>query len=262
MPIVRLENDDGETNEVEVPADAIETRDDEDVVVKKQEDLNKSFSSRANRAKRTTLESVGVNPDKFRGEDGYSVDEDEVFRTLAEKRGIELRDDGKPKGSVKDEELQELRQKASKAESLQEKVQQYEDQIHQTRETELENQLLQNAEGFQSEQAKKTFLREAKARMTYDDDYGWVEAGEDGIAYDAGQPRGPEAVIDDLRDTHNFLFQDTEVKNGPNVQPGGNTGGKRTWTEQEWQEASKRTHEMDADTFQDWDTAREEGRVK
>jgi phosphoribosylaminoimidazole-succinocarboxamide synthase len=38
--------------------------------------------------------------------------------------------------------------------------------------------------------------------------------------------------------------------------------GKRTWTEDEWQDAAKRTHEMDRDTFEDWETAKEEGRVE
>lgn len=37
--------------------------------------------------------------------------------------------------------------------------------------------------------------------------------------------------------------------------------GKRTWTQDEWEEAAGRTHEMDDDTFEDWDSAKREGRV-
>lgn len=141
--------------------------------------------------------------------------DDEFFQEAAKERGIELREDGKPKGSLRDEELQELRQKASKAESLEEQLNEYESQIQETRETKLENKLLQNADGFRNENAKKTFLREAKSRMTYDDEYGWVQKGEEGdISWEAGEPRNPSDVIDDLSETHSFLFQDTEMDGG------------------------------------------------
>lgn len=261
MPIVKLEDEDGTTNEVEVPADNIDTKEDEDVVIKQQEELNKSFSSRATRAERKALEKVGLDPDRFKGEDGYDVDEDTAFQTLAEKRGIELREDGKPKGSVKDEKLQELKQKASKAESLEEKVNQYEQEIQQTREERLENTLLENAPPTAGENAKETFLTMAKREMVWDDEYGWVATDEDGeIAYDAGDPVGPKNVIGQLEDTHDFLFESTEVDGGPNVSPGSNAGGKKTWTEEE--HANANPAKMDDETYQDWLTAADEDRIR
>jgi hypothetical protein len=44
------------------------------------------------------------------------------------------------------------------------------------------------------------------------------------------------------------------------VEPGGSTGGKRTWTEEE--HASADPVEMDEATFQDWKSAEAEGRIK
>ncbi|AFH22431.1 hypothetical protein OSG_eHP25_00050 [environmental Halophage eHP-25] len=259
MPIVTIEDEEGNTNEVEVPTENIKSaEDDADLVIKRQEELNDSFSKRARRAEKSALKDIGIDPENF-----DELNEDEAFRTLAEKRGIELRDDGKPKGSVKDDEIQELKQKASKVDSLKSQLEQYESQIQSTRETELENKLLQKTEGFQGEQAKKTYLREAKTRMSYDDEYGWVETDEDGdILYEAGQPRGVEAVTNDLRETHNFLFKSTEVNGGSSATPGGDSSGKKVWTEQEWENASKRTHQMNDKEFEDWDSAKEEGRVR
>ena len=178
-------------------------------------------------------------------------DSDEFFQEAAQARGIELRDDGRPKGSIADDELKELKQKASKVESLQEQVSEYESQIQETRETKLENKLLQATDGFASEQAKQTFLREAKARMTYDDEYGWAAVDEDGegLKYQAGDAVGPEGVIDQLRETHDFLFADRSANPGPDDDPNPDASDTKTVSKSEYMSKAETMSEQE---FSEW----------
>lgn len=232
---------------IEVDADQVELEDDDPYL--SQDEVDSVVSKRLSRQERQLKEDL--------------KESDEFFQQAAEARGIELRDDGRPKGSVADDELKELKQKASKAESLQEKVSEYEEQIEQTRETELENQLLQAADGFASDQAKKTFLREAKAKMQYDDEFGWAAVDEegDGLRYQAGEPVGPSGVIEDLKETHDFLFADKSAQSGPSDEPtSSTTSGKKTWTEKEHANADPVS--MDQETYEDWSTAADEGRIQ
>ena len=232
---------------LEVDPDQVEVEDEDPYL--SQDEVNNVVSKRLSRQERQLKEDL--------------KEDDEFFQEAAQERGVELREDGRPKGSIADDELKELKQKASKVESLEEKVSEYEEQIQSTRETKLENQLLQAADGFASDQAKQTFLREAKARMTYDDEFGWAATDEegDGLKYQAGEPVGPSGVIEDLKETHDFLFRDKSASSGPSDEPtSSGSGGKRTWTESE--HAAADPAQMSEEEFQSWKTAAEEGRIR
>jgi len=236
-----------EDEPIEVDADQVEVEDEDPFLT--QDEVDSVVSKRLSRQERQLKEDL--------------KSDDEFFQTAAQERGIELRDDGRPKGSIADDELKELKQKASKVDSLQEQVSEYEEQIQSTRETKLENQLLQNTDGFASDQAKSTFLREAKARMQYDDEFGWAALDEegDGLQYQAGEPVGPEGVIEDLKESHDFLFADKSASAGPSDEPTSSTqSGKKTWTEEE--HANADPVNMDQETFEDWKSAEAEGRIK
>lgn len=223
MPLVDIPEAE---EKVEVPADAIEVQDGEDLVIKSQGELDDTIQSRLSRQERKLKSDL--------------KSDDEFWREMAAERGVQLRDDGKSKGAVRDEELEELRTKANKAESLQQKLEEQEDRIQSSREERLEGTLLEKAPGFANETARETYIREVKSRMTYDEDYGWVEQGDEGgVAFEGGDPRGPESVIADLEDSHSFLFESTTVEGGSDVSPGGSVSGD-TLTKAEFDQERER----------------------
>lgn len=211
MPLIHV---DEAEEPIEVPHDAVEVQDDEDLVYKSQEEFDSTLQSRLSRQERQLK-------DELKGSD-------EFWQEMASERGIELREDGKPKGSLKDDEVEELKRKASKVESLQEEVSNYEETIQETRQQRLRQDLLEKAPPAANETAQETFVREAQSRMTYDDEYGWVRTEEGEIVYEAGEPVGPDAVISELEDSHSFLFESTEVSGGSDVQPGGSGSSRLT----------------------------------
>ena len=206
------------------------------------------MKSRVSRAKRSAREEF--------------LSSDEFFAEAAQARGIELREDGKPKGSLKDEEVEALRKKASKVESLSSELEQLRAEQDQTRRTQLQNSVLTTVDGVH-ENAKDDLLAAVERQMTYDDDYGWVATDQDGnIMYSGGEPIDVEGVTSTLREEKPYFFKSQSMSSGPSSDhSGGGAGGKRTWSAEEYEAAAKRTHEMDEDTYQDWETAPDEGRV-
>lgn len=230
MPIVSIEGDDGSVNEVEVPHDAIEVQEDEDLVYKTQESFDDTLNTRLSRKERNLRSEL--------------KESQEFWEEMAAERGIELRDDGRPKGSLRDEEIQELKQKASKVDALEEQVSEYESTIQETREKGLKQDLLEKAPPAANETAEQTFIREAKSQMTYDEEYGWVAVDEDGgVAYDAGEPVGPDQVIESLKDSHGFLFEDTSMEGGPEDDPTASSGS--TMTRSQYREEVKQARQED-----------------
>lgn len=210
MPTVTI---DGEEHQVD--ADSIAYGDDESPSgYVHQNDVEKIIQKRVSRAERTTKQAL--------------KDDDDFFRESAQARGIELRDDGKPKGSVNDEELQQLRQKASKVDSLQEQVQTYESQMEETRRMQLHNSVLSSLDRPVQDGAQDDVLTAVERRATYDDEYGWVMTDDDGqIAYDAGQPVTPDTYVSTtLPEQKPYLFKSTEMSGGPQDRPGGSGGDK------------------------------------
>ena len=240
---MKITTEDG--TELEVSADQVELTGDDPFLT--QEQVDDVVSSRVKRAKRTTRESL--------------KEDDDFFAKAAKARGIELREDGQPKGALKDEAVQELKRKASKVDALTEQVRTYESQIEDTRVTQLENEVLKHADGIQTG-AEEDVVQHVRSRMTYDDDYGWAMTGDDGLQYDAGQPVGVSQAVDQVRKSKPFLFSDRSAQDGPSGSPGsgGHSGGKKVWTSDE--HASADPVNMDTDTYTDWVTAAEEDRIQ
>lgn len=244
MPIVRTETDDGDEVELEVGTGDIEFRDDEDP---------------------TDLDGVQSEIDRIAGKTRKKArksarsqlkDDDEFWEEMAQRRGIELREDGSPKGASKGE-VKELKKELAQAKEKAQKAEEYESEIEDIRDTRLENDLLQHADGVKSD-LKDVFLNTAKSRFKYDeDDDDFVPVGEDGTPQ---YGRGIDDVVEEMRQERPSMFQDTEVDGGSDVEPGGSTGGKKTWTEEE--HASADPVEMDEETFQDWKTAEAEDRIR
>jgi len=243
MPLVEIPDDD--FDEESLP-DTAEVQDEDDLLT--QDEVDSIVQKRLNRQERQ-LKS--------------DLKEDEAFwQEMAQARGVELREDGKPKGSLSDEEVQELRQKASRVDDLQQTVEEYESEIQGTRETKLENQLRQAAQGVR-EDMDDVFLTYARQRMTYTDEYGWVETdGEGNVVYEGGEPKGPEDVVSEMEESKPGFFRESSMEGGPESTPTNDATGGNTWTADEWQEAASRTHEMDEEEFKDWQSAKSEGRVE
>lgn len=214
-----------------------------------QDDVDSIVQKRVSRAKRTTKESL--------------KDDDDFFAAAAQQRGIELRDDGKPKGSVKDEELQSLRQQASKAKSLQEQVQQYEQQMTDVRRTQLHNQVLTSLDRPIEEGAQEDVLGDVERSTTYDSEYGWVVTNQDGgVAFEGGEPITPEQyATETLPKKKPYLFKSTQATGGPKDSPSG-SGSGTTYTREEYKRAAQRTDQMTDKEYKDWQSAPDEGRVK
>jgi len=245
MPLIHV---DEAEEPIEVPHESIEVQDDEELVYKTQEAFDSTLQSRLSRKESSIRDEL--------------KESDEFWEEMAESRGVELREDGKPKGSLKDEEVEELKRKASKVDSLQEQVESYESVIEETREKSLKQDLLDKAPPAANETARETYLREAKSRMTYDSEYGWVETDEDGeIVYEAGEPKGPESVISELEDSHGFLFESTEVSGGSDVSPGGGSGGQTITRTRFEEEVEKASSEGDSDRLQELEEMEASGQV-
>jgi len=189
------------------------------------------------------------------------LEDDDFWAEMAQERGVELRDDGMPKGSATDEEIQELRRQASRAESLEAELEDTQQTIQEARESTLEQNLLDKAPPAANETARETFKREAKSRMTYDEEYGWVKTNEDGdIAYQGGEPVGVDGVVSEIEDSHSFLFESTSPGGGSDVSPSGGTG---TMTREQFEaEVEKAYDEGDEERMQELEEMEAEGKIQ
>jgi hypothetical protein len=245
MPTIRTETDDGDELELEVEPTDIDLTDDEDPtdLPGVQDKIDSLVGKTRTKTRKKTKEKL--------------VEDDDYFEKAAQRRGIELRDDGQPKGASTGEvkklkkELAEAREKAQRADQL-------EQEIAEVRDTRLENDLLQTNDGVK-EDLQDIFLEVAKDRFEYDeedDDFYPVD--------DDGNPqygKTTEDVVEDILDSRPSLARDTEVSGGPDTEPGGtDRAGKKTWTQEEHEQADPVT--MSDELYNDWKTAQEEGRIK
>lgn len=230
MPQVTI---DGETHDVD--ASAITYGDDEspDGFVH-QDDVDGIVSTRLNRQKRTLKAEL-------KEDDGF-------WQEAAQARGIELREDGKPKGSLKDEEIEQLRRKASKVDTLTEELESLRSEQSDTRRTQLHNQVLTSIDGVQ-EGAKDDLLAAVERQMTYDPDYGWVKTDENGeIAYHGGEPVGIDAVTSTIREQKPYFFRNTQMSGGPDSDPsGGGSGAGGSLTRAQYERQRDRAIEQGDD---------------
>ena len=235
-----------ENEPVQVDPESVELEDDDPYL--SQDEVDNVVQKRLSRERSSIREQL--------------KEDEDFFRKAAQERGYDLNDDGSIKGSTNDEELKELRKEKAQLEQKAQRAEELQEQIEAARQTDLENRVLKHATDVK-DGAEEDVLRVAQDRMTYDEEEGRHVLTEDGdIAFTSqGKPAGADALISELRDQKPYLFKDTEVEGGSDVTPGGGSN-KRTWTEEEWEEASTRTHQMSESEFQDWDSAQEEGRVQ
>ena len=245
MPTVHAETDDGEQIELEVETDAIEFGEDEDVTDLDgvQSEIDRVAGKTRQRAKETARKEL-------RGDD-------EFWKEEAQRRGIELReDDLQPKGASSGE-VKELKKELAQAKDRAQRADELEEEVASIRDTRLENEILQATQGVKPD-LEDVFLDAAKSKFEYDEtDDEFVPTGDD------GNPRygaSVEDVVEEMREERPSMFEDTTVDGGSDVEPGGSSAGKKTWTEEEHAQADPVT--MDDETYEDWKTAEEENRIK
>lgn len=237
-----IKTDDGE---IEVSADQIQFGDDENpsgfVPQPKVDDI---VSQRVQRAKESAKESA--------------LEDDDFFQRAASKRGIELREDGRPKGSLKDDEIQNLRQKASKVDSLSKENEKLSKEINSSRESRLEAELLKA--GDVDDSMEDAYLTYAKSQMTYDSEYGWVQKGEDGIKYEAGEPVTARQAAQNILESKPGFRGAKPANAGPDTKAGG-SGSKKHYTEEEWTSKMQNAASLSDDEYKKLTDAYAEGRV-
>lgn len=236
MPLVNLPDSDGPT---EVSWDDIDLQDGEQLRDLPnghplETRISDAMESRVARAERSAKKKL--------------KEDDEFWQEAAEARGIELRDDGKPKGSLKDEEVEELRRKASKVETLTDELESLRSEQSETRRTQLHNQVLTSIDGVQ-EGAKDDLLAAVERQMTYDPDYGWVKTDEEGnVAYHGGEPVGIDGVTSTIREQKPYFFRNTQMNGGPDSDPsGGGSGGGGSLTRAQYERQRDRAIEQGDD---------------
>jgi hypothetical protein len=252
MPLIHAPEAD---EPIEVPADAIELGEDEDIDnddlpdgLVTQDTINEAIGNRLPRAYKQALESVGLDPEDFKDEDGNydlsDLDSDTTFQRLAEQRGIDLREDGKPKGSLKDDEIQDLQEKAQKYESVK-------DELDELRESRRQSKIDDAWETFKEhappirDGAEEILRKDFEDRVAIDDEHGVVPVDEDGNLRKDDVTHAPEDVDSlaaELPDQMGFAFEDVEL-DGPDTEPGGSVEGEAMTRKQFQQEVEKARQE-------------------
>jgi hypothetical protein len=232
---------------VEVDPENVELEDDDPYL--SQDEVDNVVSKRVSRAERTTRKEL-------------KNDEEFLQSAMQETFGVELKEDGTPKGSTNKDEVKQLRQRISELEPKAEKAEELEEQIQEARETELENKLLQHADSVKDD-LQDIFLDAAKSRFQFDEDEEThVPVNENGeVIFDGGEPAGPETIVSQMQENRPSFFKDKSASSGPSDEPtSSSTSGKKMWTEEE--HANADPVNMDQETFEDWKTAEDEGRIK
>ena len=239
-----LETDEGK-QELDVTADQVELTDDDPFV--SQEKLNSVVKSRLSRERKNLRSKL--------------KEDDEFFQKSAAHRGIELREDGAPKGSLRDEEIQSLKQRASKVDSLEIKVQSYENQIESVRSQQFENELLSAADGLNPDM-QDVFTRYARDFFKYDEDYGWVRGNEDGIEYNNGEPVKPSDYVSKIKEEKPTFFDGGSPNPGPDLEASEGGSGKKVYTEQEFESLLDDPASLTDEEFAELTSAMKENRVR
>lgn len=232
---------------IQVDADQVELEDDDPYL--SQDEVDSVVSKRVSRAERTTRKEL-------------KNDEEFLQDAMKSTFGVELKEDGTPKGSTSKDEVRQLRQRISELEPKAEKAEDLEQQIQQARETDLENKLLQHADSVKDD-LQDVFLSAAKSRFEYDEDEeDHVPVNDDGdVILNRGEPAGPEHVVSQMQEERPSFFKDKSAQSGPSDEPTDNpSSGKKTWTEEEHANADPVS--MDQETYEDWASAADEDRIR
>lgn len=232
---------------LEVDPDQVEIEDEDPYLT--QDEVDSVVSKRVSRAERTTRKEL-------------KSDEEFLQDAMQATFGVELKDDGTPKGSTNKDEVKQLRQRISELEPKAEKAEQLEQRIQEARDTDLENKLLQHADSVKDD-LQDVFLDAAKSRFQFDEDEEThVPVDDDGnVVFSGGEPAGTEHVVSQMQEERPSFFKDKSASSGPSDEPtSSSTGGKKTWTEEEHRNADPT--QMNDETYRDWATAADDDRIR
>lgn len=236
-----------EDEPIEVDPDQVEMQDEDPYLT--QDEVDSVVSKRVSRAERTTRNDL-------------KQDEEFLQSAMQETFGVELKDDGTPKGSTNKDEVKQLRQRLSELEPKAQRAEELESKIQQARETDLENRLRKHASDVK-EDLDDAFMRLAKDRFSYDDEEeDHVPVDENGnVIFDGGEPAGAEHVVDQMRENRPSFFKDKSANAGPSDDPASSSAsGKKTWTEEE--HAAADPVSMSESEYADWASAADENRIQ
>jgi hypothetical protein len=218
MPIVDIPDD--EYDEESLP-DGAEERDD----LLTQEEVDDIVQTRLSRERSNVRQDL-------------RSDEEFLQEAMQETFGVELREDGRPKGAPSDDEVQEMRQRISELESEAQEAKRLRERIDSARETELENELLSSADGVK-EDMQDVFMSYAKSTFTYDDEYGWVATnGEGEVQFEGGEPVQPSDFVERTREERPSMFRDPSMQDGPSSTPTDQGGSAETMIREEFESMS------------------------
>jgi hypothetical protein len=230
MPII--ETDDGE---IEVPVDAIQLKEDEAPtdLPGVQDEINRVAGKTRQNARSSVKKTL--------------KSDEEAFREIAKAHGYDFREDGRIKGSAAQDEVKELKKRNAKLEQKAQKADELEEQITKARETRLENQLLQYADGVKQDM-KDLFLDVAKDNFVYDeDDDTFLPVDADG---NPDYVRSTEDVITELRESRPSMFKDRSASSGPKDKPSATGNVDKKVTQDEYLRASATMSPAD---FREWE---------
>jgi hypothetical protein len=230
MPII--ETDDGE---IEVPVDAIQLKEDEAPtdLPGVQDEINRVAGKTRQNARSSVKKTL--------------KSDEEAFREIAKAHGYDFREDGRIKGSAAQDEVKELKKRNAKLEQKAQKADELEEQITKARETRLENQLLQYADGVKQDM-KDLFLDVAKDNFVYDeDDDTFLPVDTDG---NPEYVRSTEDVITELRESRPSMFKDRSASSGPKDKPSATGNVDKKVTQDEYLRASATMSPAD---FREWE---------
>ena len=241
---IKIQDENGEDQVLEVSTDQVELQDDDDLL--RQETMDQAIKSRLARERKKL-------PEKLK-------EDDEFWKEVAEHRGIELRDDGMPKGSTTDSELRKLRKKASRADELQQELEQKNQALRSTRSKTLESQIHAAAPDLKEDTAD-VFINYTTDQFTFDQEVGdFVQKEGSDIRFKGSEPVTVDAFIEEMKQERPSFFQKGKASGGPDLS--GSAKGATTYTRSEWEsKLTEAPEELSQEDYDDLMKADEEGRV-
>jgi hypothetical protein len=265
MPQIRYTDSDGNEQTLTVGVDAI-TFDDDDIQqvardhsLVTTEKMTSEVQRRVSSAKANAKSSL--------------LSDDDFWREAAETRGIELRDDGTPKGSAKNDEQLEQRFKAKYVTPLETKLSEATQSVEKYRTKALEADIISaaSAAGVRdaflkpvSPGAPPPIVTMVRDSFAYDGDSdAWALKSEDGIRYDStGKPAGAAVLLDELKGKEGFgdyFKSESMVGSGHSGSTSSPTGRVYTQAEVEKLTSDPETYAKHRDDLQ---AAAKEGRIR
>lgn len=160
-------------------------------------------------------------------------DDDDFFTELAQSRGYEFREDGRLKGSTRDDADREERWKKQHLAPVHTQLTQAQETIESLRQTQRENEILLFADGVKPT-LRDAFLREASSKLSLDEETGqWALKDGDSFRYTSeGSLAGAKELIEDMKQSQPDWFISSKMR-GSGYQGNDGDASGRTYTQHE-----------------------------